>query len=82
MSTTVRVNSETHRRLATLAQASGRRIQAILEDAVAAYEANEFWEQFNAGYERLAADPDQWSEVQAERMAEEPPLADRSEASD
>lgn len=81
MSTTVRVSNETHERLVTLADATGRRIYTIVEDAVAAYEANAFWEAFNAGYERLAEDPEQWAEVQAERAGEASALADQSDGS-
>lgn len=77
MSTTVRVSDQTHERLVTLAGATGRRIHAIVDDAVAAYEANVFWEAFHAGYERLAEDSEQWAEVQAERTGEAPALADR-----
>ncbi len=81
MSTTVRVSNETHERLVALADATGRRIHAIVEDAVAAYETNAFWEAFSAGYERLAEDPDRWAEVQAERTGEAPALADQADGS-
>ena len=76
MSTTVRVSNETHERLVSLAELTGRRMQAILEEAVAAYEANAFWDEFNAGYERLVEKPNQWAEVQAERTGEAPTLVD------
>ncbi len=76
MSTTVRVSNETHERLVTLSELTGRRMQAILEEAVAAYEAKAFWDEFNAGYERLAEKPGHWAEVQAERTGEAPALAD------
>lgn len=77
MSTTVRVSNETHERLLTLADTTGHRLQEVVEEAVAAYETNAFWEAFDAGYERLAADPGQWAEVQAERADEAAVLADR-----
>lgn len=76
MSTTVRVSNETHERLVSLAELTGRRMQAIVEEAVAAYEANAFWDQFNTGYERLLEKPDDWAQVQAERAGEAPALAD------
>lgn len=76
MSTTVRISEETHERLVTLAGVTGRRMQAIVEEAVAAYEANAFWESFDAGYGRLADDPEQWAEVGAERAGEAPTLSD------
>lgn len=76
MSTTVRIADETHERLVTLAAATGRRMHAILEEAVAAYEANVFWDSFDTGYDRLAGDAEQWAEVEAERTGEAPTLAD------
>ncbi len=76
MSTTVRVSNETHERLVTLADVSGRRMQAIVEDAVAAYEASAFWEELTAGYDRLVAEPGQWADLQAERSGEAPTLTD------
>lgn len=76
MSTTVRITDETHERLVTLAGASGRRMHAIVEEAVAAYEANSFWDSFDAGYDRLADNAEQWAEVQADRTGEAPTLAD------
>lgn len=76
MSTTVRVSDQTHDRLVTLAGATGRHMQTIIEEAVAGYEANVFWNSFNAGYERLAGGGELWSQVQAERTGEGPALAD------
>lgn len=76
MTTTVRINDETHERLVALASASGRRMQAILEQAVADYEANSFWESFSTGYDRLGDDADQWAEIEAERTGEQSALAD------
>lgn len=76
MSTTVRINDETHQRLVALAGASGRRMQAILEDAVAVYEANSFWDSFTTAYDRLADDAEQWADIEAERTGEAAALAD------
>jgi predicted transcriptional regulator len=76
VTTTVRISDETHERLVALANTSGRRMQALLEEAVVAYEANAFWESFQAGYDRLADDADQWIEVEAERTGEASALAD------
>ena len=60
MSTTVRFSDDTHPRLTALAAATGRRMQTIVEDAVAGYEANEFRVTFAAGYDGLADDPAAW----------------------
>lgn len=51
-------------------------MQVIVDDAVAAYEANEFWDSFEAGYDRLAADPERWADVEGERAAEAATLVD------
>lgn len=51
-------------------------MHAIVDDAVAAYESNEFWDSFNAGYDRLAADPERWADVEGERAGEASTLAD------
>ncbi len=76
MSTTVRFSDNTHPRLTALAAATGRRMQTIVEDAVAGYEANEFWVTFAAGYDGLADDPAAWLQVQvqSERAGEETAL--------
>lgn len=76
MSTTVRISDETHQRLVVLAGASGRRMHAILEEAVAAYETNAFWDSLVNGFDRLAGDAEQWAQVEAERAGEAPSLAD------
>ncbi len=76
MSATVRITDATHERLVTIAGATGRRMHAIVEEAVAAYEANAFWDSFDAGYGRLADNPEQWAEIQAERTGEAPTLPD------
>lgn len=51
-------------------------MQAILDEAVAAYEEEEFWRAFTAGYDRLADDPEAWAEVTAERKGEASALSD------
>lgn len=76
MSTTVRISASTHRRLAAIAETTGRRMQAILEEAVAAYEADTFWNSLDAGYARLANDAADWAAVEEERTGEAPALAD------
>jgi hypothetical protein len=81
VSTTVRFSDDTHPRLTALAAATGRRMQTIVEDAVAGYEANEFRVTFAAGYDGLADDPAAWLQVQvqSERAGEETALADNVE---
>lgn len=79
MSTTIRVSEETRRRASELAARTGRQMQAVVEDALVAYERSLFWESFDDGYRRLADDPEEWESVLAERRGEEPTLKDRTE---
>ena len=76
MTTTVRISEETHARLTALSAATGRRMQSIVDEAIAAYEANEFWRAFDAGYDELADDSQSWAQVQAEREKESSALTD------
>ena len=76
MTTTVRVSDETHVRLAALSAATGRRMQAIIDDAIAAYDANQFWQAFTDGYDEIADDPQRRAEAQDEREREAPALTD------
>jgi hypothetical protein len=79
MSTTIRVSETTRRQIAELAAASGRQMQAIVDEAVLEYARSRFWESFEGGYQRLADDPDAWAEVQDERKAEAAALLDNAE---
>ncbi|MGH3929500.1 MAG: hypothetical protein ACRDTF_05930 [Pseudonocardiaceae bacterium] len=76
MSTTIRVTETTRRRAADLAAHTGRQMQAIVEEALIAYERSLFWDSFEDGYRRLAEDPEAWQALQAERRGEEPALRD------
>jgi hypothetical protein len=50
----------------------------LLDEAADALERRVFFDQFSSGYEALRADPDAWSEIEAERAAESGALFDRS----
>ena len=76
MSTTVRVSEETRRRAAALAKATGRQLQQVIEQAVAAYERELFWRGLTEGYDALAEDESAWAELQAERDIEARSLGD------
>ena len=76
MTTTIRVSDATRQRIADLAAATGRQMQAVVDDAVASYERTVFWNSFESGYADLADDPARWSEVTAERAVEEQALGD------
>lgn len=75
--TTVRVSNETHARIAALSEMTGRRMQTIVDEAIAAYATNEFWQAFTDGYEQLAGDPEASAQVQAERENEASVLTDQ-----
>jgi predicted transcriptional regulator len=78
MSTTIRVSEPTRDRFARLAQATGRPMSQLLDEAADALERRVFFDELSAGYELLRADPDAWNEIEAERTAESGPLRDRS----
>ena len=76
MSTTIRVSEATRQRVAEIAAATGRQMQTVVDDAVAAYQRTVFWDAFESGYDELARDPEQWASVTAERATEEQALSD------
>lgn len=76
MSTTIRVSEATRQRAAAIAAATGRQLQAVVEDALVRYERALFWEAFEDRFARLAEDEQGWSEVVIERRGEEGALHD------
>jgi predicted transcriptional regulator len=78
MSTTIRVSEPTRDRFARLAQATGRPMSQLVDEAVDALERRVFFDQLSARYEVLRDDPRAWSEIEAERTAESGTLRDRS----
>lgn len=78
MSTTIRVPNRTRDRLAALAATTGRPMTAVVDDALDALERRVFFESVNARYAELRADESGWSEIEAERAAEEGAVQDRS----
>jgi predicted transcriptional regulator len=78
VSTTIRVSEPTRDRFARLAQATGRPMSQLLDEAADALERRVFFDELSARYEVLRADPDAWSEIEAERTAESGSLRDRA----
>jgi predicted transcriptional regulator len=78
MSTTIRVSEPTRDRFARLAQATGRPMSQLLDEAADALERRVFFDELSARYELLRADPGAWNEIEAERIAESGSLRDRS----
>jgi len=72
------VSEPTRDRFAKLAQETGRPMSQLLEEAADALERRVFFDQLSAGFESLRADPQAWSEIEAERELEGRALADRS----
>jgi len=79
MSTTIRVSEETRDRLASLADATGRPMTRVLDEAVDALERKIFFETVNRRYQELRNDPGAWDEIEVERRAEEGAVGDTSE---
>jgi hypothetical protein len=50
----------------------------LVDEAADALERRVFFDQLSAGYDVLRADPDAWSEIEAERNVESGTLRDRS----
>jgi predicted transcriptional regulator len=70
MSTTIRVSEETRDRFARLADATGRPMTQLLDEAADALERRVFFDQLGARYGELRADESEWQEIQAERGAD------------
>jgi len=67
VSTTIRVNEITRDRFARLAEATGRPMIQLLDEAVDALERRVFFDQLETRYEEIRADGQQWAAIQAER---------------
>lgn len=76
MSTTIRVSEDTRALAADLARRTGTPMQTVVATALAAYEQDLFWAALDEGYARLAADPQAWAAVTAERASEADALRD------
>lgn len=78
MSTTIRVSERTRERFAKLADATGRPMTQLVDEAVDALERRVFFEQLSVGYDALRSDADAWAAVEEERRAEGGVFRDRS----
>jgi predicted transcriptional regulator len=70
VSTTIRVSEQTRDRFARLADATGRPMTQLLDDAADDLERRLFFDQFSARYEALRADDAAWGEIEVERAVE------------
>jgi hypothetical protein len=64
---TVRISEASHQILKDLAEQTGRTMMDVLDKALDAYRRKLFFEQMNAGYAELRADPEAWEATDQER---------------
>lgn len=63
---TVPITEASHQILKELAEETGQTMMEVLDKALDAYRHKVFFEQLNAGYAELRADPKTWAEWQEE----------------
>ena len=73
---TVRISEASHQVLKELAEQTGQTMMEVLDKALDAYRRKVFFEQLNAGYAELRADPEAWAEHLAERKLWDATLMD------
>src|SRR5215468_4563050 len=73
---TVRISEESHQILKELAEQTGQTMMDVLAKALDIYRRKLFFEQLNAGYAELQADPEAWAEHLAERKEWDATLMD------
>jgi hypothetical protein len=73
---TVRISEASHQILKGLAEQTGQTMMEVLDKALDAYRRTVFFEQLNAGYAELRADPEAWAEHLAERKLWDATLVD------
>ena len=69
VSQTIRISKKTRPALRRMAEKTGSSMTAILEAAVDDYEKKKYWEEYDAGYAALKADPEKWGDFQRELAA-------------
>ena len=74
--TMVRVDEKTHDTIKNLASEAGLPMSLVVRSAIQDYERKRFFEEMNAAYEALRADPQAWAEELEERRAWEATLMD------
>jgi hypothetical protein len=73
---TVRISESAHQLLKDLAEQTGQAMMDILDQALDTYRRKLFFEQMNAGYAALQADPEAWAEHLEERQQWDATLMD------
>jgi hypothetical protein len=77
---TVRLSEAAHHLLKELADRTGQTMTDVLDKALDSYRRQIFFEQLNAGYTELRADPQAWAEHMAERKLWDATLMDGLDA--
>jgi hypothetical protein len=72
----VQLSEASRRILQELAEQTGQSATEILDKALDAYRRKLFFDELNAGYAALRADPEAWAEVEEERRSMEGSLVD------
>ena len=67
MTTTIRISASSHEILKAVSRASGRPMQAVLDEAIEHYRRMRFIGEVNAAYARVREDEREWGEVLEER---------------
>src|SRR5438105_8238775 len=73
---TIPISEASHRILRELAEQTGQSMTEVLDKALDAYRRKVFFEQLNAGYAELRADPQAWAEHLAGRKQWDATLLD------
>jgi hypothetical protein len=73
---TVRISEASHQVLKEIAEQTGQTMMDVLQKALESYRRKLFFEQLNAGYAELQADPAAWAEHLAERKLWDSTLMD------
>ena len=73
---TIEISPASHSLLKELAAQTGHPVAQVLNDALAKYQRDVFFEAMNAGYAELRADPEAWADHEAERKAWDRTLMD------
>src|SRR6184192_1596408 len=79
---TVRISEASHQILKELAEQTGQTMTDVLDKALDAYRRKLFFEQMDAGYAELRADPEAWAEHLAERKQWDATLMDGLDANE
>jgi len=81
-SSTVRISAQAKETLRKLADETGRKMQAVLDEAIELYRRHYFLEKANAAFAALRADREVWAAEEEERAAWDNTIADGLKDSD